>query len=83
MFPSYGPNDFKFLVDISELVYSARRAVAYSYVERFYLRGPQRQAFFDFLVSDLERSLEWLNLKNEENWLDYAEQDLEGNAYLG
>jgi hypothetical protein len=38
-FPSYGPNDFKFLLDIADLVYAARRAVAYSYVERYYLRG--------------------------------------------
>jgi hypothetical protein len=42
MFPTYGPSDFKFLIDISELVYAARRAVAYSYVERYYLRGPAR-----------------------------------------
>lgn len=82
-FPSYGPNDFKFLLDIADLVYAARRAVAYSYVERYYLRGAQRQAFYDFLVSDLERSLEWLNEKNEEDWLDYAEKDHEGNAFLG
>jgi hypothetical protein len=83
LFPAYGPNDFKFLVDVAELVYAARRAVANSYISRFYLKGEARQTFFDFMVKDLERSLEWLNKRNEENWLDYAEVDLEGKKHLG
>ena len=69
LFPTYGPNDFKFLIDVAELVYAARRAVAYTYVARFYLRGAKRQTYFDFIVKDLEKSLEWLNKRNEEDWL--------------
>ena len=84
LFPAYGPNDFKFLIDVAELVYAARRAVAYTYVSRFYLRGSKRQIYFDFIVKDLEKSLEWLNKRNEEDWLTlYVESDLEGNKSLG
>jgi hypothetical protein len=33
----YGPQDFKFLEDIADLVIRARRALTYTYVQRFYL----------------------------------------------
>lgn len=76
LFPYNGPKDFQFLLDVAELVYAARRAIAYTYVERFYLRGTAKKGFFDFIQQDLERSLEWLNKHNEEDWLEYCEKDL-------
>ena len=60
------------MIDIAELVYAARRALANTYIERFYLRGQAKQAFFDFMQKDLERSLEWLNKRNEEDWSTYV-----------
>jgi hypothetical protein len=35
----YGPNDFKFLEEIAELVIRARRALTYTYAMRYYLEG--------------------------------------------
>ena len=44
----YGPNDFKFLDEIAELVIKARRALTYTYPMRYYLEGRNKQQFFDF-----------------------------------
>ena len=63
------------MIEIAELVIAARRSLSYTYAIRFFLRGPNKQAFFDFIQGDLERSLEALNKKNEENWLDQVEYD--------
>ncbi len=71
--PSYSPNDYQFLVEIAELVVAARRSLSFTYPIRFYLKGKNRQAFFDFIQTDLEHSLEMLNKKNEEEWVDYLE----------
>lgn len=57
---------------------AARRSLSFSYPIRFYLKGKNRQAFFDFIVADLERSLEMLNKKNEEEWVDYIETNAMG-----
>ena len=46
--PRINPNDLKFLVDIARLVIAARRSLSYTYAIRFYLNGPNKQAFFDF-----------------------------------
>ena len=71
----YGPKDFQFLIEIAELVVAARRSLSFTYAIRFFLKGPNKQAFFDFIQGDLENSLEALNKKNEENWLDYVDYD--------
>ena len=47
--PRYQPLDFQFLIDIAKLVVAARRSLSYTYAIRFYLRGEQKQAFFDFI----------------------------------
>jgi predicted restriction endonuclease len=71
--PQYSPNDYQFLIEIAELVVAARRSLSFTYPIRFYLKGQNKQQFFDFIQSDLERSLEMLNKKNEEEWVGYLE----------
>ena len=71
----YGPQDFKFLEEIAELVIRARRALTYTYPMRFYLEGKNKQWFFDFIQGDLESSLEKLNKRNEEDWQLYLDVD--------
>lgn len=68
--------------EIAGLVVAARRSLSYTYAIRFFLKGPNKQAFFDFIQGDLERSLEILNKKMEENWLDKVEYDLHGKMFL-
>lgn len=80
--PSYSPMDYQFLIEIAELVVAARRSLSYTYPIRFYLKGRNRQAFFDFIQADLERSLEMLNKKNEEEWVDYLETNGMGMVQL-
>jgi len=70
MIPNSNKKDFNFLIDIAELVLLARRAISFTYVMRFFLRGKNKQQFFDFQQKDLERSLEQLNKRNEQNWVD-------------
>ena len=47
--PKYTPKDFQFLLDISALVIAARRSLSYTYPIRFYLKGANKQAFYDFI----------------------------------
>lgn len=77
----YGPQDFKFLEDIAELVIRARRALTYTYAMRYYLEGRNKQSFFDFIQGDLESSLEKLNKRNEEDWQTYLDVDSTGSKY--
>jgi hypothetical protein len=42
---------------------------------RFYLKGANKSAFFDFIQGDLESSLEKLNKRNEEDWQTYLDTD--------
>ena len=49
MNPKYSPNDYQFLIDIAGLVVAARRSLSYTYAIRFYLKGPNKQAFYDFI----------------------------------
>ena len=57
--------------------------LSYSYAYRYYLQGMNKQTFFDYIQGKLEHSLELLNEKNEENWLNYVELDHHGKPYLG
>ena len=75
--------DFDFIVDIAGLVVAARRSLSFTYPIRFFLRGENKQAFFDFTQGDLEKSLELLNAKNEEDWIKYLDRDHEGRPYNG
>lgn len=45
----YGPQEFKFLEEIAELVIRARRALTYTYAMRYFLEGQAKQMFFDFI----------------------------------
>ena len=81
---SIKPSDFDFLIDIAGLVIAARRSLSYTYPWRYYLIGENKQRYFDFIQGDLEQSLEKLNEKNEENWLEYLDQDqVTGKPRLG
>lgn len=75
--------DYQFLIDIACLVVAARRSLSYTYAIRFFLKGAQKQAFFDFIQGDMERSLEALNKKMERNWLDELEYDTVGRMLIG
>ena len=61
----------------------ARRFLSYSYAYRYFLHGMNKQTFYDYIQNKLEQSLEILNEKNEENWMDYIEFDNKGKPYLG
>ena len=47
--PTFSPMDFQFLEDIANLIIVVRRCLSYTYAIRFYLLGPNKQAFFDFI----------------------------------
>ena len=57
--------DFQFLKETAYLVLAARRTLSYTYAIRYYLKGREKQKFFDFLVKDLERTLETLTRLTE------------------
>lgn len=78
----HSPNDYQFLIDIAGLIIAARRSLSYTYAIRFFLTGANRQAFFDFIQGDLEKSLEALNKKMEDNWLNHVEYDTQGKMVL-
>lgn len=80
--PKYNSHEFQFLIDIAGLVVAARRSLSYTYAIRFYLKGLAKQAFFDFIQGDLEKSLEALNKRSEESWLDKVSYDPDGTLQL-
>ena len=63
--PSFKSMDFEFLKEMAYLVLAVRRTLSYTYAIRFYLKGREKQQFFDFLVKDLERTLETLTRLSE------------------
>ena len=73
--PDMKTMDFDFLIDIAGLVVAARRSLSYTYPFRYYLKGENKQRYFDFIQGDLEQSLERLNGKNEEDWLEYLDEN--------
>ena len=80
---NYQINDFQFMLDIAKLVVVARRSLSYTYAIRFNLRGVQKQFFFDFIQADMERSLENLNKRMEEYWLENLDIDARGRMQMG
>ena len=81
--PSFNVSEFQFLIDISKLIVTVRRGLAYTYPYRYYLKGANKQTFFDFIQGELEASLEKLNKKMEEDWtlrLDLSEM---GGLFIG
>ena len=81
--PALNMKDFDFLIDIAGLVVAARRSLSFTYPIRFFLRGENKQAFFDFIQGDLEKSLELLNAKNEEDWLSFLDEGHDGRPCNG
>ena len=49
MNPGFKKMDFDFLLDVSNLVIAARRALSFTYPYRFYLVGENKQRYFDFI----------------------------------
>ena len=45
----YGYADYQFLIEMANLCIQARRTIGFTYAIRFYLRGRNKQYFFDFL----------------------------------
>jgi hypothetical protein len=78
-FGKYGTKDLEFLEETAELVIRTRRAICYTYAQRFFLEGKNKMAFFDFLQGELEMSLERLNKRNEEDWQTYVDTDGQGS----
>ena len=78
----YGYSDFQFLIEMANLSVQARRTISYTYVIRYYIRGRNKQQFFDFLLQELERDLEKLTKRTEENWLSYTDTDEDLNVTL-
>lgn len=57
---------------MANLSVQARRTISYTYAIRYYIRGRNKQQFFDFLLQELERDLEQLTKRTEENWLSHT-----------
>ena len=53
--------EFKFMFDIMQVNLLAWRAVANTYPLWFFMRGPAKKKFFDFVQAELELSLEKLS----------------------
>ena len=81
--PDYSMGDYQFLLDISKLIITVRRGLTYTYPIRFYLKGPNKQSFFDFIQGELEASLEKLNKRMEENWLEKLDYNEMGKLIIG
>jgi hypothetical protein len=79
----YGHNEFEFLLEIAKMLIKARRTLAYSCPIRFYLKGPNKQKFFDFMISDLERYCELLTKSSERTLTEVTELDQKNQLFLG
>lgn len=81
--PNFKVIEFDFLKEMAYLVLAARRTLSYTYAIRYYLKGREKQVFFDFLVKDLERTLEVLTKYSEQQWTDYLDFNAFGQLCLG
>ena len=79
----YSPNEFEFLLSIAKMLIKARRTLAYSCPIRYYLKGPNKQKFFDFMIADLERYLELLTKSSERKLTEVTELDANQQLFLG
>ena len=71
------------MIEIGKLVIKARRMMSYSYAYRYYLKGMNKQTFFDYIQGRLEQQLEVLNQHNETNWVNNIDLDIHGKPYPG
>ena len=81
--PSLKPNALSFLVEIAEFIVAARRALSFTYAIRFFLKGPKKIKYFDFIQSELEQRLGKLTKKNECNFVNLLDADDNGHLSLG
>ena len=57
--------------------------LSYSYAYRYFLKGMNKQTFFDFIQGQLEQQLEVLNQHNETRWIDKVDMTFDFKPYLG
>jgi len=58
------------------LIVKARRSLANTYPLRFFMKGPTKKKFFDFMQQELELSLEKLSkliIKDITEYIEFAE----------
>lgn len=68
---------------MANLCIQARRTISFTYAIRFYLKGKNKQYFFDFLQKDLESDVEKLTARTEEDWVAYTDVDINNDIQLG
>ena len=78
----YTLEDFDFLNKIIELVCISRRVLANTYAMRFFMKGRRKKLFFDFMQSDLERSLEALSRCLIKDITEYIEMGVDKSISL-
>ena len=57
--------------------------MAHTFPLRYFIKGPNKQKFFDFLISELNRSLEGLNKRVSAPWLEHLDLGNDEGFYLG
>ena len=65
------------------MLIKARRTLAYSCPIRYFLKGPNKQKFFDFMIADLERYVELLTKSSEIKLAEVTELDKKKQLLLG
>jgi hypothetical protein len=65
---------------MARLVIAARRSLAYTFAIRYYLRGANKQVFFDFIQEDLESSLDLLCELSEQDILEEILKEINDDA---
>ncbi len=58
----YATEEFSFMFDIMQMNLLTRRSLANTYPVRFFMKGPAKKKFFDFVQAELELSLEKLSM---------------------
>ena len=69
------PEDVQFVADSCQVVVDARKVLSYAYPLRYFLNGKNKQAAFDKLLQELERSLELLTFNTEAHLGTHVDYD--------
>jgi len=74
----YTQRDFFFLTDTIKLVMESHLALSYTYAFRYYLKGENKQSYFDCIVEDLTFALEVLDPSTPEPKQNMASSFFQG-----
>jgi len=74
--------DFAFIQDIVGLILKARRSLANTYPIRFFMSGPAKKRFFDFMQGELEISLERLSKMIVKDITDHIEMGEDKTIFM-